>query len=59
MNTVSEIEWEIKQIQDAIDYYRSAQMLASDRESHVRHGEVIKKLESQLAQLTGEPLSEN
>ena len=51
MNTVSEIKWEIELIQGAIDYYRSAQILASGYESHVRYGQTIKKLESQMFDL--------
>lgn len=54
MNIVSDVEWEIEQIKGAIEYYKLAQNLVSDYESHLRYSETIKKLESQLKEIKGE-----
>lgn len=51
MNTVSDIEWEIEQINNALDYYNKAIAKADSYESHKRYAGVIAKLNSQLVDL--------
>lgn len=51
MNTVSDIEWEIEQINNALDYYSKAIAKADSYESHKRYVSVIAKLNSQLVDL--------
>lgn len=51
MNTLSDIEWEIEQIEIALEYYTKAISKADSYESHKRYASVIAKLNSQLVDL--------
>lgn len=52
MNSLAyDIEWEVKQIQQAIDYYEDAKRIARDREMKKRYETSIINLQNQLRDL--------
>lgn len=52
MNSMTyDIEWETKQIQQAIDYYEEAKNLVADRDMKRRYEKSIMNLQNQLRDL--------
>lgn len=52
MNTMTyDIEWETKQIKQAIDYYEEAKNLVNDRDMKRRYEKSIMNLQNQLRDL--------
>ena len=54
MNIMSDVEWEMEQINTALDYYNKAILEASSYEDHMRYAETVKRLQDQLSNLKGE-----
>lgn len=54
MSIMSNTEWEIEQINNAIEYYEKAIEDATSYEDHMRYAETVRKLQLQLTNLKGE-----